>query len=245
MAPFGSGWNNLLGLKKQVKWRGLGAYWRGAATMAMPRPERRLGKSSFGENSVINVFFKWRRVRTESEKKIDPSIVSQCSCIGFEIKLCDLWAAKGLIGLCGLLWIWRNTRYASQTTSLFTQRSSYRVSPSRFLRLPRPSSHPTSTVAERYEPISRCSKKNSLFTRRSSYRVTPSRFLRLPRPSSLPTSKVAETLQHNHIIALLVKGESQTNAMSETSTIEAWNYYLNYQIYSWITIKCFISFILF
>ena len=38
--------------------------------------------------------------------------------------------------------------FAFQKTSLYTQRSSYRVTPSRFLRLPRPSSRFTSKVAE-------------------------------------------------------------------------------------------------
>ena len=36
----------------------------------------------------------------------------------------------------------------SHTKSLLTQRSSYRVTPSGFLRLPRPSSRPTSKVAD-------------------------------------------------------------------------------------------------
>ena len=76
-------------------------------------------------------------------KKDRSSIVSQCSCICFEIKLWDLWFDQGaenvLVGFCGCLWIWCNTHYVSQTTRSFTQRSSYRVSPSELLlnwRLP-------------------------------------------------------------------------------------------------------------
>ena len=53
---------------------------------------------------------------------------------------------------------WSQGTLSKKKTSLFTQRSSYRVTPSGFLRLPRPSSRPTSKVAEtlqaKLQPIS-------------------------------------------------------------------------------------------
>ena len=48
-------------------------------------------------------------------------------------------------------------------------------SPNRFVRLPRPSPHPTSKVAETCEPISRCSPKtvSDIFIKSLPQRVSP------------------------------------------------------------------------